>query len=1098
MRPNAPFLLRIGVAAILLVFAAQSALAQLNENCTVSVLNRTVQVKPDGSWVLPNVPANFGQVRARATCVQDGVTTSGESDFFALSADGIVNLPEVVLGAATPIPVSLRIMSELVAFTTAGQTSQLAVTASFPDLSTSDVSAASTGTNYTSSNPATATVSEDGLVTAVTSGTVVVSATNKGVLGLIQIQVVLTGDSDGDGILDDVELANGLNPNNPVDALEDFDGDGLTNKEELVDFGTDMRNADTDDDGIEDGEEVKPGDDGFITSPLLVDSDGDGIRDGLEISTGSDPTDPTSFNLAQALASVEVTPLSFILTFNTIVGEASQQLSVTGNLTDGTVIDLTSTTKGTNYTSSDLAICNFGAPDGRVFAGNDGSCTVTATNSGFSDDTSVIVRTFVPTALAFVSIPGFANNVDVNGGFAYVAAGSTGLQVVDVSDRSNPVIVMSEDTPGNANDVKVVGNTVYVADGSAGLRIIDISNPLDAGLVGAVDTPGDAQDVLIRGNLAYVADGSRGLQIIDVSNPASPSIIGSVDTPGTAFGVDVDTQIAVVADRGAGIQVVDISDPTNPAIVGNVDTGDAFDVVLNNDADFAFVAEGSNNSFTSVDIGDPTNPSILATTDRRLGGLLRDVALSERFAFGADIFFVNGVPIIDVSDPANPIPRAILDFRNFRDDNGTGIAVDSAHLYLTASRGSSTRLYIGQYLALEDTAGIPPIAIITSPTRSDVVIEGSSLAIAIEATDDIAVAAVDLMVNGEVVFTDTAPPYQFDLSVPVGETSLTIGATAVDLGGNIGSAPEVQITVIPDPLTTVVGRVVNLDGDPISGATVTTISSLSSTTGFDGTFSLPDVPTVLGSIQVDAAATIDGEDVRGKSAAVPPVREGVTDVGQIIMRQGLLPGVIAALPFDDGLNPTADIVGTHDGQLVGATFSTTDKAPISGNVSALVFDAFGKHVVLADQEPLSFGATSPYTISLWLKQTLFRSVYHVFGKRSGCSAFNYQLARDGRLVHFSTGSPIRLLLLGADFPLNEWTHVAVTYDGVSTVIMYVNGAEAVRRGDFVMSGENSSPLKLATSGTCSSSQTFPGLLDEFQVYDRALTPEEIAILTQIP
>ena len=78
------------------------------------------------------------------------------------------------------------------------------------------------------------------------------------------------------------------------------------------------------------------------------------------------------------------------------------------------------------------------------------------------------MRTFSPTRLGSIDIPGYANNVDVNGNFAYVAAGAAGLVVVDVADPATPQIVASFDTPGNANDVRVVGTRAYVADGRRG------------------------------------------------------------------------------------------------------------------------------------------------------------------------------------------------------------------------------------------------------------------------------------------------------------------------------------------------------------------------------------------------------------------------------------------------------------------------------------------------------------------------------------------------------------------------------------------------------------------------------------------------------
>ena len=86
--------------------AATPALAQappaLNEHCIVSVLNRNVRVKPDGTWVLPNIPANFGFVRARATCTVNGETISGESAPFLIAANGSIDVPPRKCRMRTP------------------------------------------------------------------------------------------------------------------------------------------------------------------------------------------------------------------------------------------------------------------------------------------------------------------------------------------------------------------------------------------------------------------------------------------------------------------------------------------------------------------------------------------------------------------------------------------------------------------------------------------------------------------------------------------------------------------------------------------------------------------------------------------------------------------------------------------------------------------------------------------------------------------------------------------------------------------------------------------------------------------------------------
>ena len=139
---------RVALAAVLLMALCGSiAVAQqpaLNEHCTVSVLNRTAQVRPDGSWELPNIPAGFGPVRARATCVENGVTRSGQSDFFTITPGRMNAIPPIVLGPTTPIPQSLAISAGATTLFQLADTTQLSVIATFAGGTTRNVTSAST------------------------------------------------------------------------------------------------------------------------------------------------------------------------------------------------------------------------------------------------------------------------------------------------------------------------------------------------------------------------------------------------------------------------------------------------------------------------------------------------------------------------------------------------------------------------------------------------------------------------------------------------------------------------------------------------------------------------------------------------------------------------------------------------------------------------------------------------------------------------------------------------------------------------------------------------------------------------------------------
>ncbi|MDP0491877.1 MAG: arylsulfatase [Verrucomicrobiota bacterium JB023] len=128
------------------------------------------------------------------------------------------------------------------------------------------------------------------------------------VAGYYPIEPVIV-DGDHDGMLDEWELANGLDPADATDRDADLDGDGLSNFEEfnlntlagerdsdrdgLDDFAevrhyrTDPRDADSDDDFLNDLDELVT----FRTDPLLPDSDEDGFPDGAELAALSNPLD---------------------------------------------------------------------------------------------------------------------------------------------------------------------------------------------------------------------------------------------------------------------------------------------------------------------------------------------------------------------------------------------------------------------------------------------------------------------------------------------------------------------------------------------------------------------------------------------------------------------------------------------------------------------------------------------------------------------------------------------------------------------------------------------------------------------------------------
>ena len=354
-----------------------------------------------------------------------------------------------------------------------------------------------------------------------------------------------------------------------------------------------------------------------------------------------------------------------------------------------------------------------------------------------------------PVAVGRRDTPGIAYDVAVVGSYAYVADGSRGLRVVDVSNPIMPTEVSFCDTPGYAYDVAIVGNIAYVADYSAGLRLVDVSDPAAPHQVGSCDTPGNAHGVAIAGNIAYVADYSAGLRLVDVSDPAGPHEVGFCDTPGTARGVAVAGSYAYVADGSRGLWLVDVSDPAAPPEVGFYDTpGYAYGVAIA--GNIAYVADYSA-GLRLVDVSDPAAPHQVGSCDTP--GNAHGVAIAGNIAYVAD--YSAGLRLVDVSDPAGPHEVGFCDTPGY----AYGVAIAGNIAYVAdGSRGLGV-------IRVSDPAAPDELGFCDTPGSARGVAVSGNIAYVADYSAGLRVVDVTYpTIPTEVGFYDT-PGYAYDVAI---------------------------------------------------------------------------------------------------------------------------------------------------------------------------------------------------------------------------------------------------------------------------------------------------------------------------------------------
>ena len=198
------------------------------------------------------------------------------------------------------------------------------------------------------------------------------------------------------------------------------------------------------------------------------------------------------------------------------------------------------------------------------------------------------------------------------------------------------------------------------------------------------------------------------------------------------------------------------------------------------------------------------------------------------------------------------------------------------------------------------------------------------------------------------------------------------------------------------------------------------------------------------------------------------------------------PGLVGAWGFDEASGNALDSSGLGNvGTLSGATRTTGRYG------GGLQFDGVNDWVTVADANSLDL--TTAMTLEGWVRPAALGTVWRtvVIKEQPGQLVYALYAGTDTASRpsgHVFTTSD-RGMLGPSALPLNTWSHLAMTWDGL-VMRMYVNGTQVSTSALTGTARTSTSPLRIG--GNAVWPEWFNGVIDEVRVYNRALSAAEVA------
>ncbi len=286
----------------------------------------------------------------------------------------------------------------------------------------------------------------------------------------------------------------------------------------------------------------------------------------------------------------------------------------------------------------------------------------------------------------------------VKDGLLYLAA-EDGLVIVDALRLAEPTVIGTytpSDTGVYIASVFIRDRYAYLGTCFGGIQIVDISDPSNPILVGQYgwDYPSCTNSIFVQNDYAYIADAScADFHIVDVSDPENPIPIGFYDYPWSGYtgwevvaaGSYAYYRIACAEGLSDVISIMDVSDPSNPDEITYISTHDYAQNIFVAE-DYLYVPYASRHVLRIYDISEPLNPAIISEYPGERETL--GVFVQEDYAYA--IMGAYSMHVIDVSDPANP--QFVAEYVTERQAHK--IFVEGPYIYLYDSDDWSQNLHI--------------------------------------------------------------------------------------------------------------------------------------------------------------------------------------------------------------------------------------------------------------------------------------------------------------------------------------------------------------------------------------------------------------------